>query len=206
VRFSRHFTQEKRLFASYRGVLAFSHILSLALSLLFFFLINLIPAASITDSRASTMGFDLFTVKPVKPEDFDKLEGDKGYFRYSSGVTDLLQMVGVPDNKCKRLCYQGNKVAPVLEDYPLSIYQAMSFNDGNQITPEECEMIASKMTNESFDKCILGKPNSGAWMFKNMGMQVPDDALYYDERDRKFFLAYSKYCKMAAKYGGFFVC
>ena len=154
------------------------------------------------------MGFDLSTVKKVDPKDFDRTYGGKGYFRYSSGVT-ALQMIGVPNVLSKRLRYDfdedGNELPPQL-GCECGMYQAMSMNNMLQITPEECLMIASKMTNESFDKYVLGKPNSEAHFFKQLGTIVPDSALFYDDSDRQFFLDYSKYCAMAAKYGGFFVC
>lgn len=155
------------------------------------------------------MGFDLFTVDDVPEGVFDKVEGGKGYFRYSSGVTDFLQLVLGPDVLHMMCCPRREYCnGGCVGSYPTHLVHAMSMNNGFQITPNECEFIASKMTSDAFEKKVLGKePPSNEYCRKYFGQSGPGwTEEPYTEASRKFFLDYANYCKKASKYGGFYVC
>jgi len=147
------------------------------------------------------MGYDLCTIQKVPEGEFEKMHKEKGYFRYSSGVTDILQLVGVDlGAACPRLVGfdEDNEDSSRHPDpHPISMAHAMGCNNGMQITPKECRLIASKLTPETFDKYVLGKP-----IFFWPG-QPP--VAYYDQESKEFFLSYAEYCKKAANFGGFYI-
>jgi hypothetical protein len=83
----------------------------------------------------------------------------------------------------------------------------MSCNDGLQVTPEECEMIASMLTAEAFDENCMGvvPPAVLAFHSQRMFIRGPLGSYAYKDEDKEFFLSYAAFCKKASKYGGYYV-
>jgi hypothetical protein len=148
------------------------------------------------------MGFDLLTVNTVPNGVFEKVADGKGYFRYSSGVTDVLHLIGVDMGQVRhRKCGFTEDEPP----QPVRLADVMSFNGGFQVTTEECEMISSMLTAEAFDAKCLGKVPPSLVLFGGSLLRCPVSSYAYSQSDKMFFLSYAAYCKKASKYGGFYV-
>ena len=155
------------------------------------------------------MGFDCITVHPV-PEDeqgnFQKLSGPYGYFRYSSGVTSVLGLLGVPlDSKGDRL-QDGEGEIELVQEVPLS--SVMSSNGGLQVTPKECLQFARVLSNQEKMRAAVQAAKYLEWLdfYCECGLESPE---YWEEEtwnnEFGFFQKYAEFCEAASEYGGFYV-
>jgi hypothetical protein len=142
------------------------------------------------------MGFDLVTVDGAPRGLFGKhtRDGKSGYFRHGGGVIKVLFLMGVDVQTPKpRLCgFQDHEDQPPILS---PLIQAMSYNDGMQVTPEECSDIAMLITAEKVQEHVVGQPRWDGF----------PAAGNYEEDDVAFFVDFAKFCRKARDYGGFYV-
>lgn len=125
-------------------------------------------------------------------------------------MSGLLDLIGVDMRKpTKRKCgFHGDGVQQPDVEVPLG--EAMSMNNGLQVTPEECRAIAKAFENTDRVRAAIQRHNAMmSQMFASIGANVLGGGPTMTEEEvddeLQFFMEYKDFVIAASKYDGFYI-